>query len=381
MPLYHSSALILSFTATLLSGSTQAIGRKFSTKTFWSEVRASKSTNIQYVGETLRYLLAAPPQYDPETGQCLDRAHLVRQAFGNGLRPDIWNRFKERFGVDTVVEFYSATEGPFGTWNVSSNDFARGAMGRHGTLYGWLTDLSTRVIELDEITQEPVRDPKTGFCKRATPGEPGEGIHKLPAAEIETRFQGYHGNAKATESKLLRDVFKKGDVWFRSGDLVRWDSEGRVYFHDRIGDTFRWKSENVSTAEVSEVLGLHDAVREANVYGVQLPHHDGRAGCAAVFLDGEASEAKLRSLGEYVRQKLPRHAQPLFLRVVPDIGEESKQATGTNKQQKHALREAGVRPDKAKDEELGSLYWLSGDGYIPFKDPEWTDLEGGRVRL
>jgi acyl-CoA synthetase (AMP-forming)/AMP-acid ligase II len=381
MPLYHSSALILSFTATLFAGSTQAIGRKFSTKTFWNDVRASKATNIQYVGETLRYLLAAPPQYDPETGACLDRVHQVRQAFGNGLRPDIWNEFKERFGVETIVEFYAATEGPFGTWNVSSNDFSRGAMGRHGLFWGWLTGLSTRVIALDEITQDPVRDPVTGFCKKVTPGKPGEAIYKLPAAEVEKRFQGYHGNPKATESKLLRNVFSKDDVWFRSGDMVRWDNEGRVYFHDRIGDTFRWKSENVSTAEVSETLGLHDSIREANVYGVQLPHHDGRAGCAAVYLTGDTTQETMRNLAQYVKKSLPRYAQPLFLRVVPAIGEDSNQATGTNKQQKHTLREAGVRPDQARDEELGSLWWLNGDSYVPFTDPDWSELESGRVKL
>ncbi|KAL2208314.1 acetyl-CoA synthetase-like protein [Sarocladium strictum] len=375
------SALVLSFTATLFAGSTQAIGRKFSTKFFWKEVRESKATNIQYVGETLRYLLAAPPQYDPVTGECLDRKHNVKQAFGNGLRPDVWDEFKERFGVDTVVEFYAATEGPFGTWNVSSNDFTKGAMGRHGLLWDKLTGLSTRVIALDEITQEPVRDPATGFCKKVNPGEPGEGIYKLPPAEIEKKFQGYHGNPKATESKLLRDVFTKGDVWFRSGDIVRWDNEGRVYFHDRIGDTFRWKSENVSTAEVSEVLGLHEAIREANVYGVQLPHHDGRAGCAAVFLNCEPNETIMRSVAKHVKKSLPRYAQPLFLRIVSGIGEDNKHATGTNKQQKHALREAGVQPDVARDEELGSIFWLNGDSYVPFKDPDWTELEGGRVKL
>lgn len=381
MPLYHSSALVLSFVATLLTGSTQAIGRKFSTKSFWSDVRASKATNIQYVGETLRYLLAAPPQYDPGTGKCLDREHNVRQAFGNGLRPDIWDKFKDRFGVETIVEFYASTEGPFGTWNRSSNDFAKGAMGRHGSIYGFFLGMKTRVIAMDEVTQEPLRDPATGFCQRAPPGVPGEAIYKLPADEVEKRFQGYYGNPEATEAKLLRDVFSKGDVWFRSGDLVRWDSEGRVFFHDRIGDTFRWKSENVSTAEVSEALGRHDAVKEANVYGVQLPHHDGRAGCAAVCLDGEPHETTMRSLGKHVRKSLPRYAQPLFLRVVAAMGEESKHATGTNKQQKHALQKAGVRPDEANDGELGRLFWLNGDSYVPFTTPDWTELDGGRVKL
>ena len=307
--------------------------------------------------------------------------HNVRQAFGNGLRPDIWDKFKERFGVDTIVEFYASTEGPFGTWNISSNDFGKGAMGRHGSLYGFFLKNKTRVIAMDPVTQEPLRDQKTGFCRLAPSGEPGEAIYFLPPAEIDKVFQGYHGNPEATAAKIMRDVFTKGDVWFRSGDLMRWDTEGRVFFHDRIGDTFRWKSENVSTAEVSEALGLHDAVKEANVYGVQLPHHDGRAGCAAVFLDREPDKATLRSLGEHVRKSLPRYAQPLFLRIVTGMGENSKHATGTNKQQKHALQKAGVRPDEANDGDLGRLFWLSGDAYVPFTTPDWTELEGGRVKL
>lgn len=386
MPLYHSSALVLSFCATIMAGSTQAIGRKFSTKLFWEDVRESKATNIQYVGETLRYLLAAPPQIDPSTGRNLDREHHVKQAFGNGLGPDIWNKFKDRFGVETVVEFYAATEGPFGMWNVSRNDFTLGAMGRNGWLHDLIARRNLKLIKLDEETQVPSRDPTTGFCTICPRGEPGEMIFRLPLGEgeLKKRFQGYHGDSKATESKIMRDVFAKGDIWFRSGDLARWDDEGRVFFHDRIGDTFRWKSENVSTAEVSQILGLHPAVREANVYGVQLPHHDGRAGCAAIFLDdGEASpsESTMRSLGEHVRKGLPRYAQPLFLRVTRGMGHEGGQTTGTNKQQKHALREAGVRPHGTRDGELGAIYWLHGDSYVPFREKDWDQLEGGRVKL
>lgn len=378
MPLYHSAAALLSFCATLLAGGTQAIGRKFSTKTFWEEVRATKATTIQYVGETLRYLLATPPQYDPITGENLDKKHKVSTAFGNGLRPDVWNRFKDRFGVEVVFEFYAATEGPFGLWNLSKNDFTAGAIGRSGLLYGALQSLNLALVELDWETETPKRHGKRGYCRRVKAGEPGELICRLDADNISQRFQGYYGNDGATSSKIMRSVFKQGDAWFRTGDVTRWDREGRMYFVDRVGDTFRWKSENVSTNEVSEAVGRHPSVREANVYGVELPHHDGRAGCVAIAFDKKPTEDMLRSLAGHVRSSLPRYAQPLFLRVMSEVGG-SAQTTGTNKQQKQLLRQAGVKPNKGSTD--GEIYWLKEETYVPFEDHEWRALEAGKVKL
>ncbi|KAL6816697.1 hypothetical protein V8C40DRAFT_229484 [Trichoderma camerunense] len=381
MPLYHSSAALLSFCATLVSGSTQALGRKFSTKTFWDDCRASKATSIQYVGETMRYLLAAPPQLDPVTGENLDKKHLVRAAFGNGLRPDIWDRVKDRFGIETIAEFYAATESPGSTWNLSSNDFGRGAIGRSGWLYSLLLGSGAAIVEVDWTTDAPARDPVTGRCRRVKPGEPGEMLYRLPPEDIQMRFQGYFNNKGASDSKILRDVFAPGDAWFRSGDVLRRDASGLTFFSDRIGDTFRWKSENVSTTEVSEVVGLHPAVREANVYGVQLPHHDGRAGCAAIaFNTPVPDDATLQSLAAHVKAELPRYARPLFLRLVRDVGVGS-QTTGTNKQQKQTLRAAGVKPTTTAGEDEAELYWLRGNSYVPFREKEWKELEGGRVKL
>lgn len=393
MPLYHSSASILSLCANLHAGSAQALGRKFSTARFWEECRASNATAIQYVGETLRYLLAAPPQYDAVSGECLDRKHSVRIAFGNGLRPDIWDRFKDRFGVAAIAEFYSATESPGGTWNLSKNDFSRGAIGRSGWLYALLVGSSTAIVDVDWNTDAPWRDPKTNFCRRVKPGEPGELLYRLPAEDINQRFQGYFNNSGATNSKILRGVFAPGDAWFRSGDVLRQDA-GLTFFSDRIGDTFRWKSENVSTTEVSQAVGLHPAVREANVYGVQVPNHDGRAGCVAICFDQPTpDEATLRSLAVHVRSSLPRYARPLFLRLVRDVGVGS-QTTGTNKQQKQNLRKVGVRPrmkrkaetddgsgEAATEEDDADIYWLRGNSYVPFGEKEWRELEGGRVKL
>lgn len=384
MPLYHSSAAILSFLAVLQAGSTQSLGRKFSTRTFWHDVRSSNATIIQYVGETLRYLLAAPKPDPPS----LDRDHRVRLAWGNGLRPDVWDQFKDRFGIDSIAEMYSATEGTFATFNLSSNDFSKGAIGRNGTIYNAVMSRRIAIVEVDWLTDLPARNPTTQLCAKVKPGDPGEMLFRLPDSpdEIHKRFQGYYNNPAATQKKIIRDVLRKGDAWFRTGDVVRWGADGLVYFHDRIGDTFRWKAENVSTAEVSQVLGLHPAVTDANVYGIQIPNHDGRAGCAAVHLSlpssdltSPASRETLRDIAAHVRTNLPRYAVPLFLRILDgDIGQ---QATGTNKHQKNALRDIGVDPSKATAG-LGTVYWLQGEeGYVPFRERDWQGLEGGKVKL
>ncbi|KAL2130073.1 hypothetical protein VTI74DRAFT_6930 [Chaetomium olivicolor] len=378
MPLYHSTAMLLGFAHTLSAGATFAMSRKFSTSHFWDDVRKHNAHVIQYVGETCRYLLSAPARIDPATGENLDTKHSVRVAFGNGLRPDVWNRFKTRFGIDTIAEFYGATEGSFATWNLSRNDYSMGAIGRSGSLYNLLLGRALAIVEVDHDTELPYRHPKTGFCRRVPRGEPGELLFKLPPHDVEARFQGYYGDKDATSKKIMRDVFAKGDAWFRTGDVVRWDAENRVFFNDRIGDTFRWKSENVSTAEVAQVVGTHPTVLEANVYGVELPHHEGRAGCAAIVFnnkEGVPSEEVMKDLAKHVRRSLPKYAFPLFLRVVKGG---SIQTTGTNKQQKVGLRQEGVNPGRTGGDEV---YWLRGEGYVKFEERDWKALEGGRVKL
>lgn len=374
MPLYHSSAAVLGFFHCLEAEATFAVGRKFSTKLFWNDVRKHNATIIQYVGETCRYLLAAQPDIDPTTGENLDKKHNVRLAMGNGLRPDVWARFQERFGIGAVAEFYAATEGFVGTWNLSRNDFSQGAIGRNGWLYGLLMKTKIAIVARDPETDEPYRDPKTGLCQAVTRGEVGELLFILPD-DMEKDFQGYYNNKKATNSKIIHNVIKKGDGYFRSGDLISWDTEGRMYFHDRIGDTFRWKSENVATTEVSAMIGLHPAVEEANVYGVQLPHHDGRAGCAAIALRSTVDESLLRSLADHAKAKLPKYAVPIFLRLGKGL---SAAVTGTNKQQKHNLRVEGVDPSKVGGDEL---FWLKGDTYVRFETKDWVHMNAGHIKL
>jgi acyl-CoA synthetase (AMP-forming)/AMP-acid ligase II len=383
MPLYHSSASILGVCTVLSGGSTLALGRKFNRRGFWEDVRASNATVIQYVGETCRYLLSIPPS--PE-----DKNHRVRLAFGNGLRPDVWPVFKKRFGIETVSEFYAATEAPAALFNSSRNSLTEGCVGVSGAISRTLMGSAMILVELDE-DYVPIRDPKTGLCKRAATGEPGELLFKLKENDIESQFQGYFRNEGATTKKILRDVCARGDAYFSTGDILRLDGDGRWFFCDRIGDTFRWKSHNVSTAEVAEALGAQrELVDEANVYGVQLPGFDGRAGCAAVTLApelqrrfedrGEVDDKVLEGVARRAIGTLPRYAVPVFLRLLRDEGASNR--TGTNKQQKVALRDEGVDP--AKVQAKGDLvFWLppGREAYERFGAKEWSRLTAGELKL
>lgn len=234
MPLYHGTAAI-SLIACMTSGVSIALGPKFSVRNFWKDVRDSESTIFVYVGETARYLLAPPPS--PE-----DKKHKVRCMYGNGLRPDVWEAFRTRFGVPEVGEFFNSTEGIFGLFNYNRGPFTAGSVGHHGLLMRGLLHNTFVPVVIDPETGDALRDPKTGFVVRASYEEGGEIIVNIPN---EQAFQGYWRNDSATEKKFLRDVFKKGDIYYRSGDALRRQTDGRWYFLDRLGDTFRWKSENV----------------------------------------------------------------------------------------------------------------------------------------
>jgi acyl-CoA synthetase (AMP-forming)/AMP-acid ligase II len=274
MPFYHGTGGCAAVTQ-MMAGVTLCVGKKFSSSNFWNDCRDSRATWITYVGETARYLLAAPPS--PQ-----DRNHNVRGMFGNGLRPDVWLKFRDRFGIVEIVEFFNSTEGVFSLTNFCRGDYLATSVGRHGWLLRQLLKNTYVPVRVDPHTGDILRDPKTGFAYREPYEVGGEIIVAVPG---EDAFQGYHNNPDATNKKFARNVFKKGDLWYRSGDALRRTDDGRWYFLDRLGDTFRWKGENVSTAEVGEVIGNFPGVIEANVYGVQLPNHDGRAGCAAVYID------------------------------------------------------------------------------------------------
>ncbi|KAL7620926.1 long-chain fatty acid transporter fat1 [Parahypoxylon ruwenzoriense] len=388
LPLYHASALFLCCLPCLGSGATMVLSRKFSNKTFWPEIHSSGATHLQYVGELCRYLLRSPPSP-------LDNSHRVTTAFGNGLRPDVWEDFRQRFGIENIHEFYSATDGMSFLDNRNRGDFSRGAIAVHGMLWRWRNSADEARVRVDTDTQDIVRD-GSGFAIRCGADEPGEMIHRVDggnkSAPMSTPV--YYGNRAAVEKRLATDVFAKGDVWFRSGDMMRLDSDGRLYFVDRLGDTFRWRSENVATAEVGDVMGVFPQVAAANVYGVAVPNADGRAGCAAILAaEGVSVKAEdvasgrgldLKGLAEHCLENLPRYAVPVFLRVVEQL-----ELTGTMKFQKGRLRCEGIDLDaieKAateKSEPVDAMYWLppGENEYVPFRGKDYQEIKSGRVRL
>jgi acyl-CoA synthetase (AMP-forming)/AMP-acid ligase II len=253
------------------------ISKRFSVTKFWDDVRASESTLFVYVGEICRYLLAAPPSPS-------DRNHRIRLIYGNGLRPDVWIPFRDRFGIPIIVELFGATEGVIGFINVVRGDFLAGAVAHHGALMRRRTRQLYVPAGVDYESSEVLRDRNTGQVVRQPWGTGGEVLVAVPNTAA---FAGYFENAAATQKKFLKNVFTDGDLYYRSGDALKRDGEGRWYFVDRLGDTFRWRGENVSTAEVSEVLGKFPGVIDANVVSVTVPWHEGRAGCAALLLHND----------------------------------------------------------------------------------------------
>ncbi|KAI0186249.1 fatty acid transporter [Xylaria flabelliformis] len=369
MPLYHGTGGISGMTQ-LITGQTLCLAPKFSVSRFWDDVRASRATWFVYVGETLRYLLAAPPSP-------LDREHSVRAIYGNGLRPDVWVPFRERFGIETIHEFFNSTEGIMPLDNPARGDFRAHSVGHHGLISRWRFHNVFIPVAIDPETGDIVRDAKTGFAKRVPYEVGGEILVKQPPT-ITPAFPGYYKNEEATAKKYVYDVFKKGDCYYRTGDALRRDADGRWFFLDRLGDTFRWKGENVSTAEVSEVLGRYPGVSEATVYGISLPGHDGKAGMAAVYVNPEASTSfDYGGLLKHARAHLPRYAVPIFLRQLSE-----RSATHNNKQDKVPLKKSGIDPAQMNGD---LLFWISdngkGDKYVPFTSREFDSLQTGRAKL
>ena len=316
MPLYHGSALIIGFGAVLYSGASMFLRRRFSASSFLADVRENGCTAFLYIGELCRYLMATPEQPD-------DADNPVRTIMGNGLRPDLWLDFKKRFGIERVAEFYAASEGNVSFANFLNKDCTIG-----------LTANRVAVVEYDVDADEIVRG-DDGMCRNVASGEPGLLLgHINPNA----RFEGYT-DAEATERKVVRNAFEEGDAWFNTGDLIREVDAGftlgypHYQFVDRVGDTFRWKSENVSTNEVGEILNGFEDVEFCNVYGVEVPGSDGRAGMAAVRLAEGVGGLRLDALAQWVNRELPSYARPIFVRQQSDID-----VTGTFKMVKGDLR-------------------------------------------
>jgi acyl-CoA synthetase (AMP-forming)/AMP-acid ligase II len=373
MPIFHGTGGLACMMC-LTSGLSVAVGRKFSVSTFWDDIHDSGSTNFVYVGEAARYLLMAPPH--PK-----ERDHKLIGMYGNGMRPDVWNRFKERFGVAEVMEFFNSTEGVLAMVVHSKGPFSATTVGHHGAIIRRLLNNTYVPVAVDPETGDLVRDPTTGWVKRNSYNEGGEILVGVVGEEA---FAGYHNNPQATAKKFVRDVFKKGDLYYRSGDALRRDDDGRWFFLDRLGDTFRWKSENVSTAEVAEVLGKYPGVGEAIVYGTLVPRHDGRAGCVSLrFADGISAESfDWKVFLGYAKSKLPKYAVPVFLRLVREGSN-----TDNQKQNKGPLREEGIEIDKYGSKVVAGkddvVMWTApgADRYVRFGIEDLERLRGGKILL
>ncbi|MBD3835179.1 long-chain-acyl-CoA synthetase [Brevundimonas sp.] len=355
LPLYHSTGGLVGIGAGFLNGARTIIRKKFSATGFWPDVKASKATMFVYIGELCRYLVNCPPNED-------EKAHKLRLAFGNGLRADVWPEFQSRFRIPNILEFYGSTEGNVSLFNF---DGKQGAIGRVPSYLK--SQINIRLIQFDVETEEPVRGPD-GLCRPVRVGDVGEAIGEI-GNDIRHDFSGYADKA-ASQKKILTDVFKKGDRWFRTGDLMRQDGEGYFYFMDRTGDTFRWKGENVSTSEVEQVLMDAPGVSEAIVYGVTVPGHDGKAGMAALVVDGKFDAA---AFDAHVDGKLPAYAQPVFLRLI-----KAADTTGTFKYRKADLVADGFDPAKAG----AGLYVRGGkSGYAKLTAAARTKILDGETRL
>ncbi len=357
LPLYHSVGGVVACGATLVGGGAVVLRERFSASSFWQDVRAERCTLFQYIGELCRYLLNAAPQ--PE-----EQAHSLRLACGNGLRGDVWEAFQGRFRIPQILEYYASTEGNFSLYN------CEGRPGAIGRIPAFLAHrLPVALVKFDPDTEAPQRD-ALGRCVRCATDEVGEAIGEILDDQAGTRFEGYTDKA-ASERKTLADVFRRGDRWYRTGDLMRRDAQGFYYFVDRVGDTFRWKGENVSTTEVAAVVGACPGVRDVAVYGVAVPNSDGRAGMAALVVGTEFSLEHFRT---EVSRKLPPYARPVFVRILAEL-----ELTGTFKLRKQELMREGYDPVQVRDpvffnDEAAGLY-------AALDARRYGELQAGKIRL
>ena len=359
LPMYHSVGGVLAPGAMLAAGASLVVRDKFSASQFWNDIIRWECTAFQYIGELCRYLLHRPP-VENET------AHRLRLACGNGLAANVWEAFQQRFHIPQVLEFYAATEGGISLFN------AQGKPGAIGHIPSYLAHrFAPAIVAFDFDNGEPARD-KKGFCIPCEVNEPGEAIGNVQndAASAGSRFEGYT-SATETEKRILRNVFKAGDAWIRTGDLMRKDEKGFFYFVDRIGDTFRWKGENVATSEVAQELCTFEGILHASVYGVAIPGTEGRAGMAAIVCEGELD---LAGLYRHLTERLPAYACPLFLRLCPQA-----ELTGTFKYAKTDLVRQGFNPGDCAD----PLYFNHPElrAFVELDEPLCERIRSGTFRL
>ncbi|KAE8617465.1 hypothetical protein XENTR_v10009083 [Xenopus tropicalis] len=357
LPLYHSAGMMIGVRGCIQKGACCVLRSKFSASQFWDDCRKYNVTVVQYIGEIFRYLCNTPKKDN-------DKNHRVRLALGNGIRPDVWKEFVHRFGNIKIFEFYAATESNAVFFNYTGKV---GAMGRSSFLQKLLRPYG--LVKYDVEKDEIVRD-ASGHCISVKTGETGLLIAKINTV---APFTGYAGDKAQTEKKKLQNVFKNGDLYFNTGDLVMTDKEGFIYFQDRVGDTFRWKGENVATTEVADIVGMADFIEEANVYGVSVPYHEGRIGMVSIKLK-EGKEFDGRKLYSTIADLLPTYARPRFVRIQDEMD-----ITGTFKQRKVALVKDGFNPLTIKD----ALYFLddSKKTYKPMDIHIYNAIQQNELKL
>ncbi|XP_003741428.1 long-chain fatty acid transport protein 4 [Galendromus occidentalis] len=356
LPLYHTAGGIVSVGQAILYGNTVCIRPKFSASKFWDDCIKFDATVTQYIGEICRYLLAQPER--PQ-----DKQHKVRMMFGNGLRPQIWTEFSERFNVKNLREFYGSTEGNAHVMNIDNTVGAVGFVSRIAENVH-----PVRLIRIDEATGLPLRN-KKGLCVPCRPGQVGELVGVIRVNDHIHSFDGY-ASEKATSKKMYRDVFKKNDAAFASGDLLVMDEYGYLFFKDRTGDTFRWKGENVSTSEVEGIVSRILKMADVVCYGVQIPGSEGRAGMVAV--DDADDSIDLSKFSEEAKLCLPAYAIPLFVRKLSQIDR-----TGTYKLKKVELQKEGFDINVVKD----PIYFLHNGTYVRLDRELYTSIQYAKIRL
>ncbi len=350
LPFFHTNAITVGWPPALYNGAAVALRRKFSASKFMEDVRQFQATHFIYVGEVCRYLMATPAGSD-------DHKTTLKYICGNGLRPDIWMPFKKRFGIEKIYEFYGAAEGVGVFTNFLNIDYSVGTS---------VTPFA--IVAYDTENDAPVRN-EQGYMKKVGKGETGLLIMEISE---KTPFPGY-SDKKKTEEKIFRNVFKKGDMWFNTGDMLRNMGFRHAQFADRLGDTFRWKGENVATQEVEKAIDSFAGVSASAVYGITMPGSDGKAGMAAIIRDDKIT-SDITKLAQHLKASLPKYAVPIFVRFVPDF-----EWTATHKIKKTNLKNEGYDLSQVKDE----IYILlpGSEKYEKLNDDIYGNIMAGKYKF
>ena len=321
IPFFHTNAMIVAWPSAASGGAALAIRRKLSISNFWKDITKFNVSAFIYIGEICRYLMNKPPAKT-------DTKHRIQKVVGNGLRPDIWKAFKKRFNIPEVYELYGASDGIVSYTNVFNLDCTVG-----------LCRSEYAIVKYDVDNDLPYRN-EQGVMEKVATGEAGLLLGQITEA---TPFPGYVNKTKNQE-KILRNVLVEGDQWFNTGDLIRDLGFHHAQFVDRLGDTFRWKGENVSTTELEAILNQFPQVAHSAVYGVSLPKIDGKAGMVTIHSALNLAEFDFQQFTVRTKKALPSYAVPIFLRFVADF-----EKTATHKIKKSVLKKEGIHASKETD--------------------------------